>query len=63
MINNSVLGEFIRNYMDGRGIKPRQKIFTIMFLWLMIIFYVVDSFLLRILLFLIAMAVRAPARC
>lgn len=60
MINNSVFGEFIRNYMEGRGIRPGQKIFTIMFLWLMIIFsifYVVDSFLLRILMFLIAMAV------
>jgi len=60
MINNSVFGEFIRNYMEGRGISPGQKIFTIMFLWMMIIFsifYVVDSFLLRILVFLIAVAV------
>jgi uncharacterized membrane protein YbaN (DUF454 family) len=62
MINNSVFGEFIRNYMEGRGIKIRQKIFTITFLWLMIIFsifYVVDNFLLTILLFLIAIAVSA----
>lgn len=60
MINNSVFGEFVRNYMEGRGIRLRQKIFTILFLWLMIIFsifYVVDSFLLRILVSLIAMAV------
>lgn len=60
MINNSVFGEFIRNYMERRGIRLRQKIFTIFFLWLMIIFsifYVIDSFPLRILMFLIAMAV------
>lgn len=60
MINNRVFGEFIRNYMEGRGISLRQKIFTITFLWLMIIFsifYVVYSFLLRILVFLIAVTV------
>jgi len=60
MINNSLFGEFIRNYMEGRGIRPGQKISTLIFLWLMIIlsiFYVIDSFLLRTLVFLIAMAV------
>ena len=60
MINNRVFGEFIRNYLEGRGIRPIQKVFTLIFLWLMIllsIFYVVDNLLLRILMFLIAAAV------
>ena len=60
LINNRVFGEFIRNYTEGRGIKQRQKIYTISFLWLMIIFsviYVLKSSLFRILLLLIAMVV------
>jgi uncharacterized membrane protein YbaN (DUF454 family) len=60
LINNRVFGEFIRNYTEGRGIKQGQKIYTISFLWLMIIFsviYVLKSSLFRILLLLIAMVV------
>ena len=60
MINNSVFGDFIRNYIEGRGIRLTQKVSTLIFLWMMIIFsifYVIDSFLLRILMFLIAMTV------
>jgi uncharacterized membrane protein YbaN (DUF454 family) len=60
LIYNRVFGEFIRNYTEGRGIKQRQKIYTISFLWLMIIFsviYVLKNPLFRILLFLIAMVV------
>ena len=60
LIYNRVFGEFIRNYTEGRGIKQRQKIYTISFLWLMIIFsviYVLKNSLFRILLLLIAMVV------
>ena len=60
MLNNRIFGEFIRNYMEGKGIKPRQKIFTLMFLWLTItfsVFYLIESFVIRISLFLIAMVV------
>ncbi len=60
LINNRVFGEFIRNYTEGRGIKQRQKVYTISFLWLMIIFsviYVLKSSLFKILLLIIAMVV------
>jgi len=60
LIYNRVFGEFIRNYTEGRGIKQRQKIYTISFLWLMIIFsviYVLNNSLFRILLLFIAMVV------
>jgi uncharacterized membrane protein YbaN (DUF454 family) len=60
LINNRVFGEFIRNYTEGRGIKQRQKIYTISFLWLMIIFsiiYVVENYLFRISLLLITLVV------
>jgi uncharacterized membrane protein YbaN (DUF454 family) len=60
MINNRIFGEFIRNYMERRGLKTRQKAFTITFLWLTItlsIYYIIEDFLLRILLVLIALAV------
>lgn len=60
MLSNRIFGAFIRNYLEGRGIRFTQKIFTLMILWVMIffsIFYVVESFLLRTLVFLIAMGV------
>jgi len=60
MINNRIFGEFIKNYMEGKGIKPRQKVFTLTFLWLTItfsVFYLIENFVIRILLFLIAIVV------
>ena len=60
MIENRIFGEFIRDYTEGRGIKPRQKVITLAFLWMTIPFsalYLVEYLLVRILLFLIATAV------
>lgn len=60
LINNQVFGEFIRNYMEGKGIKTRQKIITISFLWFMIILsliYVVENLVIKGLLIFIAIAV------
>ena len=60
MMNNRVFGKAIKNYLEKKGLEVRQKVFTIAFLWLTIlltIYYVVDSFLLRILLLLIAVVV------
>lgn len=60
MIENRIFGEFIRDYTEGRGIKPRQKVITLAFLWMTISFsalYLIENLLVRILLFLIAMAV------
>lgn len=60
MINNSVFGDFIRNYMERKGITIKQKIITISFLWITIgfsMYYLIDSFLIKIALLIIAMVV------
>ena len=60
MINNSIFGDFVRNYMERKGITIKQKLITLTFLWLTIgfsIYYIIDSFLIRIALFIIATAV------
>lgn len=60
MIENRIFGEFIRNYTEGRGIEPRQKVITLAFLWMTISFsalYLIENLPVRILLFLIATAV------
>lgn len=60
MIENRMFGEFIRNYTEGRGIDPRQKVVTLAFLWTTISFsalYLIERLPVRILLFLIATAV------
>jgi uncharacterized membrane protein YbaN (DUF454 family) len=60
MINHRVFGEYIRNYMEGKGISFRHKIFTLTFLWLAMIFsifYMIEIFLVRILLVIVAIAV------
>ena len=60
MMENHVFGEFIKNYLEGKGIKSRQKVITLLFLWVMIIFstvYRIDNVIIRILLFIIAFIV------
>jgi len=60
MIRNRVFGEFIKNYMEGKGIKSRQKVITLAFLWVMIIFttvYMIENMIVRILLLIIALTV------
>ena len=60
MMRNRLFGEFIRNYLEGKGITSRQKVFTLALLWLMIaitIFYMIENIMIRILLFIIALAV------
>ncbi len=60
LISNRVFGEFIGNYVKGKGIKRRQKWIAIFSTWLMIsvtIIFFLDEVLLRILLLVIAGAV------
>jgi uncharacterized membrane protein YbaN (DUF454 family) len=62
MINNSIFGDFVKNYMERKGITVKQKIITLMFLWLTIIisiYYLIDSIPITIALFVIAIAVSA----
>ena len=33
MLNNTIFGEFLKNYSEGKGITLRNKLITIVFLW------------------------------
>ena len=60
ILNNRVIGEFIKNYKEGRGISVKHKIFTITFLWLTIMIstlFVVSQLYLRVVLIIIAVIV------
>lgn len=60
LINNRWFGSYIRNYREGRGMTLRHKWITLSFLWLTIgisAVLVVEHWLLRILLGLIAVGV------
>jgi uncharacterized membrane protein YbaN (DUF454 family) len=60
MMHNRVFGEFIKNYLGGKGISLRHKTFTLMLLWLMIsysILYMMENLVLQTFVFLIALAV------
>lgn len=60
LINTKWLGNYIRNYREGKGIPLIVKIITISLLWITIGFsalFVVQILLIRIILFLIATGV------
>lgn len=60
LINNKWLGEYIKNYQEGRGIPLTVKILSITLLWVTITFstiIIVSNFLLRIILIIIAIGV------
>jgi len=60
LIENKWLGEYIKNYQEGRGVPLNVKIITIIVLWLTIIFstfIIVSNFIIRIILFVIAISV------
>ena len=60
LINSKWLGEYIKNYQEGRGIPIKVKILTITFLWITIVFSTVifvTNYLIQIILIIIAIAV------
>ena len=60
LINNKLLGEFIKNYRDGRGIPLKVKIISITFLWITITFstfIIVSNLFIQIILITIAVGV------
>ncbi|MFW6102366.1 MAG: YbaN family protein [Chloroflexota bacterium] len=62
LINNRLLGAYVRNYIEGRGMPVRIKIFTILLLWLTIglsIAFGVQNLVIRIVLICIAIGVTA----
>ena len=60
LIGNRLFGEYIHNYREGNGIPLRVKLLTISFLWVTILvssFLFISSWLIRVLLLLIAVVV------
>ncbi len=60
LLNNRLFGLYIRNYREGLGIPLRQKVFTLLLLWLTIgstIICVAEAWWLRLLLLGIAIGV------
>jgi uncharacterized membrane protein YbaN (DUF454 family) len=60
MMNNRYFGDLIRNYMERKGIKPRQKAVAIFMLWFLIsitLVFFLQQFYLRLILILVAVAV------
>jgi hypothetical protein len=60
LINNKILGSYIRYYREGKGMPVKIKIFTISLLWIIILisaFFFITIVWVRILLIIIAVAV------
>lgn len=60
LINNKWLGEYIKNYREGKGISSNIKIISITMLWITIIFsttIIVTNYFIQIILIIISIAV------
>jgi uncharacterized membrane protein YbaN (DUF454 family) len=60
LLANKIIGAYIRNYIDGKGIPLKVKTFTITLLWVVIIatvVFAVEELVLRIILVLVAIGV------
>ncbi len=60
LLNNRLFGAYVRNYLQGRGMPRKIKIFTILLLWTTItcsIVFAVQSLIIRIILLVIAAGV------
>jgi uncharacterized membrane protein YbaN (DUF454 family) len=60
LTNNRAFGAYVRNYIEGRGMPVRIKIFTILLLWLTIVLsmtFAVRNTVIRIVLVCIAVGV------
>ncbi len=60
LINNKWLGNYIKNYSEGKGVSLKSKVLSISLLWITIgysVVFVVNVFLIRVILILIAIGV------
>ncbi|MBY9004659.1 MAG: YbaN family protein [Candidatus Lokiarchaeota archaeon] len=59
LLHNKILGSYIRNYKEGLGMPIKVKIFTLSFLWIMIIIalFIVQILWIQFVLVVIALAV------
>ncbi|MCX8064332.1 MAG: YbaN family protein, partial [Candidatus Hydrogenedentes bacterium] len=60
LLNTKWIGNYIKNYQEGKGISLRAKLFSISLLWFTIMFsvvFVLQNFFIRIVLIAIAISV------
>jgi len=60
LINNKWLGNYIKNYLEGKGVSLKAKILSISLLWITVGYsavFIVNTFPIRIILILIAIGV------
>jgi uncharacterized membrane protein YbaN (DUF454 family) len=60
LVNNRLLGRYIKNYLENKGISMRAKIISISFLWATIIFsitLIIQILLIRIILIIVAIII------
>ena len=60
LINNRVFGAYVRNYIEGRGMPVKIKLFTVVLLWLTIgltTAFAVQNIIVRIILLCVAVGV------
>ena len=60
LLNNKIFGDYITNYMKGKGISLKAKSLTLLLLWTLILlsaFYFVDILIIQIVLIFISISV------
>ena len=60
LLRNRFIGSYVRNYLEGRGMSLRNKIWTISMLWIAILctaFLVTESLVIRIILVVVLVGV------
>ncbi|MFH1721851.1 MAG: YbaN family protein [Candidatus Altiarchaeota archaeon] len=60
LMTNRIFGNYIKSYLEGKGIPLRVKILTITLLWITIpysVIFIIDVFLVRFVLLIIAITV------
>ena len=60
LLNNKLIGAYIKNYREGKGVPLKVKIFTISLLWITILFsvyFIINIVWIRIILLIIAVGV------
>jgi uncharacterized membrane protein YbaN (DUF454 family) len=60
LLNNRLLGVYIKNYIEGKGMSRRAKFFTIILLWITIglsMWFATQSVVIRVILVLVAAGV------
>ena len=60
LVNNRLLGRYIKNYLENKGISMKAKIISISLLWATIIFsitFIIQTLLIRIILIIVAIII------